>query len=147
MPTIGLMSMSSRGRMRRPSGEFVPSFTSRHSSRSGGQPPYRCARMPETPPTAPAVPAPEPSARPSRRVHLGLLVAQLCFGGFHVVGKAELAAVPPLALAAIRVGCAAPLMAVLPLRHHGPVPARRDPPLLAPLGSVRGCGHQAPVRP
>src|SRR5258708_20730272 len=98
--------------------------------------------MPETPPTAPAVPAPEPSARPSRRVHLGLLVAQLCFGGFHVVGKAVLADVPPLALAAIRVGCAAPLMAVLAWRPHGLLPARRDLPMLALLGRLAGCGNQ-----
>ena len=98
--------------------------------------------MPETSPTAPAVPAPEPSARPGRRVHLGLLVAQLCFGGFHVVGKAVLADLPPLALAAIRVGCAAPLMAVFAWRHDRLLPARRDLPMLALLGMLGVCGNQ-----
>jgi drug/metabolite transporter (DMT)-like permease len=101
--------------------------------------------MPETSPTVPAgpaVPAPEPSARPGRRVHLGLLVAQLCFGGFHVVGKAVLADVPPLALAAIRVGCAAPLMAIFAWRHDRLLPARRDLPMLALLGMLGVCGNQ-----
>jgi drug/metabolite transporter (DMT)-like permease len=98
--------------------------------------------MLETPSTAPAIPAAEPSARPGRRVHLGLLVAQLCFGGFHVVGKAVLADVPPLALAAIRVGCAAPLMAVFAWRHDRLLPARRDLPMLALLGMLGVCGNQ-----
>jgi drug/metabolite transporter (DMT)-like permease len=98
--------------------------------------------MPETSPTAPPVPAPEPSARPGRRVHLGLLVAQLCFGGFHVVGKAVLADLPPLALAALRVGFAAPLMAVLAWRHDRLLPARRDLPMLALLGMLGVCGNQ-----
>ena len=126
--------------------------------------------MPETSPTAPAVPGssgqtaaasavpappgpapalatalpgpPEPSARPGRRVHLGLLVAQLCLGGFHVVGKAVLTELPPLALAALRVGFAAPLMASLAWRHARLLPARRDLPMLALLGLLGVFGNQ-----
>jgi drug/metabolite transporter (DMT)-like permease len=69
-------------------------------------------------------------------------VAQLCFGGFHVVGKAVLRELPPLVLAGIRVGLAAPLLALLAWRHDRMVPARRDLPWLALLAGLGVFGNQ-----
>jgi drug/metabolite transporter (DMT)-like permease len=77
---------------------------------------------------------PSQGGRPGLRVHAALLFAQLCFGAFHVVGKAVLAEMAPLALAGIRVAIAAPLLAAAAWRHDRRRPARRDLPLLALLG-------------
>ena len=97
-------------------------------------------------PVPPVPPAPPSAGETGRavawRVHGGLLVAQLCFGGFHVVGKAVLSQMPPLALAACRVGLAAPLMAFLAWRHDRLLPARRDLPVLALLGALGVLGNQ-----
>jgi drug/metabolite transporter (DMT)-like permease len=90
--------------------------------------------------TAAVVPAPvalpvaDVAGAPDLRVHLALLAVQACFGGFHVVAKLVLSQLAPLALAAIRVGCAAPVLAVLAWRHDRLLPARRDLPQLALLG-------------
>lgn len=77
-----------------------------------------------------------PSPVPAARVHLTLLLVQLSFGGFHVVAKAALAELPPLALAAIRVGVATPILLALAWRHDRFVPRREDLPILALLGGL-----------
>ena len=86
-----------------------------------------------------SVPDPQASASarpeaPEISVHLALLSAQLFFGGFHVVAKAVLGSLEPLALAGIRVAVATPLMVLLAWRHDRFLPARRDLPLLLLLG-------------
>jgi drug/metabolite transporter (DMT)-like permease len=93
-------------------------------------------------------PAPDPSppARPETpetAVHLALLAAQLFFGGFHVVAKAVLGSLEPLALAGLRVALATPLMVLLAWRHDRFVPARRDLPLLILLGLLGVFANQA----
>lgn len=79
-----------------------------------------------------SVPAPAPAAR----VHLTLLLVQLAFGGFHVVAKAALSDLTPMALAAIRVGAAAPILAVLAWRRDRFIPSWRDLPILVLLGGL-----------
>lgn len=88
------------------------------------------------PETVPAPTPPAPSPRPELAVHLALLSAQLFFGGFHVVAKAVLGSLEPLALAGIRVAAATPLLALLAWRHDRFLPARRDLPLLVLLGML-----------
>lgn len=68
------------------------------------------------------------------RVHAGLLFVQLTFGGFHVVAKAVLAYLHPLALAGLRVLVATPLLLLLAWRHDRILPRRCDLPWLALLG-------------
>lgn len=75
-------------------------------------------------------------ASPALRVHLTLLAVQACFGGFHVVAKAVLGEIPPLAVAALRVSLAAPILFVLAWRHDRVIPERRDWPMLALLGGL-----------
>jgi len=58
-----------------------------------------------------ALPAPAPA--PAARVHLTMFLVQLSFGGFHVVAKAALGHLEPMALAAIRVGVGALILAGL----------------------------------
>lgn len=67
-------------------------------------------------------------------VHLTLVAVQLIFGGFHVIGKAVLSELTPLAVAGIRVGVAAPLMLLVAWRHDRCLPSVRDLPHLALLG-------------
>jgi drug/metabolite transporter (DMT)-like permease len=67
-------------------------------------------------------------------VHAALLLVQVMFSGFHVVAKATLAHLHPLALAAARVLVAAPLMTGLAWYHDRRLPALRQLPLLALLG-------------
>jgi drug/metabolite transporter (DMT)-like permease len=88
------------------------------------------------------VPAPPRSGATAWRVHLALLVAQLSFGGFHVVAKAALVELPPLALAGLRVAFATPILAALAWRHDRFVPSRRDLPVLALLGGLGVFGNQ-----
>lgn len=59
---------------------------------------------------------------------------QLSFGGFHVIAKAVLATVHPLALAGLRILIATPLLLMLAWRRDRLVPARSDLPYLAVLG-------------
>lgn len=68
------------------------------------------------------------------RVHLVLICVQVAFGSFHVLGKGILEHLHPLALAGIRVGCAAPILLLLAWRVERSIPQRRDIPLLALLG-------------
>jgi len=68
------------------------------------------------------------------RIHLTLVLVQASFGGFHVVAKALLASLSPLALAGLRVGLATPLLVLLAWRRDRVVPQRRDLPMLALLG-------------
>jgi drug/metabolite transporter (DMT)-like permease len=79
---------------------------------------------------------PPPSPAPAGRVHLTLLLVQVVFGGFHVVAKAVLADLAPLALAAIRVGVATPILLALAWRRDRFLPAWRDLPVLALLGAL-----------
>lgn len=68
------------------------------------------------------------------RVHLTLVLVQAAFGGFHVVAKALLATLSPLALAGLRVGLATPILVLLAWRRDRVIPERRDLPMLALLG-------------
>jgi drug/metabolite transporter (DMT)-like permease len=82
-------------------------------------------------------------AEPSRlRVQITLLGVQLAFGGFHVVAKAVLGALPPLALAGLRVTAATPFLVWLAWRRDRMVPARRDWPWLALLGGLGVTANQ-----
>ncbi|MCG6964510.1 MAG: DMT family transporter [Acidobacteria bacterium] len=74
------------------------------------------------------------SAGVAWRVHVGLLFVQLTFGAFHVVAKAVLAYLHPLALAGLRVLVATPLLLLLAWQHDRILPGRRDLPWLALLG-------------
>jgi drug/metabolite transporter (DMT)-like permease len=76
------------------------------------------------------------------RVHLTLLVVQVIFGTFHVVGKAVLFEMPPLGLAAVRVGVAAPLLALYAWRHDRVVPRGRELLHLAVLGGLGVMANQ-----
>jgi len=95
---------------------------------------------PLEPPAAPASPPPSPA--PAGRVHLTLLLVQASFGGFHVVAKAALAHLAPMALAAIRVGVATPILLFLAWRRDRFIPPRRDLPMLALLGGLGVFGNQ-----
>ena len=86
-------------------------------------------------PVSPSIPPPGSPAT-ELRVHLTLLLVQTAFGGFHVVAKAVLAHLPPLALAGLRVGLATPLLVLLAWRHDRVLPGRRDLPLLVLLGGL-----------
>jgi drug/metabolite transporter (DMT)-like permease len=91
--------------------------------------------------SAAAPPAPGPAA--AWRVHLTLIAVQAAFGGFHVVAKAVLSDLAPLALAAIRVGVATPILMALAWRRDRFLPARRDLPMLALLGGLGVFANQA----
>lgn len=71
---------------------------------------------------------------PGLSVHLTLLTVQLLFGGFHVVGKAVLAEVPPLALAGFRVMAATPVLLWVAWSKDQVIPKGRDLAWLALLG-------------
>lgn len=96
--------------------------------------------LPPIAPTEPqALPEPVPGgpgAVPGWRVHIALLLVQLAFGGFHVVAKAVLSSLSPLAVVGLRVAFATPLLVLLAWRRDRYVPARRDLPLLALLGGL-----------
>lgn len=80
---------------------------------------------------------PPPSAAaagPGMRVHVALVLVQLTFGAFHVVGRAVLYSLPPLAVAGLRLVLATPLLLALAWRHDRLLPSRRDLPWLALLG-------------
>jgi drug/metabolite transporter (DMT)-like permease len=79
---------------------------------------------------------------PVARVHLTLLLVQASFGGFHVVAKAVLSSLPPLALAGLRVGIATPFLVLLAWRRDRVIPERRDLPMLAFLGFLGVFGNQ-----
>ncbi len=79
---------------------------------------------------------------PPLRVHAALLLVQLLFAGFSVVGKAVLVAMPPLVLAALRVLGATPLLLLLAWRHDRVLPRRSDLPLLALLGLLGVTANQ-----
>lgn len=85
---------------------------------------------------------PEPPPAPDLRVHATLLFVQLAFGGFHVVAKAVLSYLPPLALAGLRVGIATPFLVLLAWRSDRLIPARRDMPWLAFLGGLGVTANQ-----
>jgi drug/metabolite transporter (DMT)-like permease len=93
------------------------------------------------PPTAPANLA-APVEASAARVHLTLLLVQLAFGGFHVVAKAALASLSPLALAGLRVAFATPFLVWLAWRRDRVIPDRRDFPMLALLGFLGVFGNQ-----
>jgi drug/metabolite transporter (DMT)-like permease len=96
-----------------------------------------------TEPAAASAPAPAPPApAPVWRVHLTLILVQVTFGGFHVVAKAVLSDLAPLALAAIRVGVATPILMALAWRRDRFLPSRRDLPMLALLGGLGVLANQ-----
>jgi drug/metabolite transporter (DMT)-like permease len=89
-----------------------------------------------------ASPAPTVPGAAALRVHLALLLVQLSFGGFHVVAKAALTELAPLALAGFRVAFATPILLAIAWRHDRFVPSRRDLPILALLGGLGVFGNQ-----
>jgi len=90
-----------------------------------------------------AATAAPPMPAPLWRVHLTLILVQIAFGGFHVVAKAVLSDMAPLALAALRVGLATPVLMALAWRRDHFVPARRDLAMLALLGGLGVFANQA----
>lgn len=82
----------------------------------------------------PTTPAPSPDAPVGSRIHLALLFVQLLFSGFHVVGKAVLGELPPLALAGFRVLVAAPVLLAVAFAVDRRLPPLRELPRLALLG-------------
>jgi len=97
---------------------------------------------PEASPAPRGAGAPAPGTEPGLALHAALLLVQLLFSGFHVVGKYVLADVHPLALACLRVGFAAPVLMVIAWRHDRCLPALRDLPVLAALGALGVFGNQ-----
>lgn len=75
-----------------------------------------------------------PHRDPGLSVHLTLLGVQLLFSGFHVIGKAVLTEVPPLALAGFRVLAATPVLLVVAWSKDRVLPGGRDLAWLALLG-------------
>lgn len=96
-------------------------------------------------PAAVPAAASEPAAAasgPDVWVHSVLVAVQLMFGVFHVVAKAALAEMAPLALAGIRALVAAPLLLALAWRIDRVLPRRRDLPVLALLGALGVLANQ-----
>jgi drug/metabolite transporter (DMT)-like permease len=88
---------------------------------------------------------PPPSSRPGPAVHLGLLLVQVCFGGFHVVAKSLLSGLAPLAVVGLRVAIATPILVAMAWRHdrkQGIHLSRRDLLQLAFLGSLGVTANQ-----
>ena len=75
-------------------------------------------------------------------MHATLLLVQLLFAGFAVVGKAVLAEMPPLVLAALRVAGATPLLLLMAWRRDRILPRRSDLPMLAVLGLLGVTANQ-----
>lgn len=88
-----------------------------------------CPAMP-----AVAAPSPPPDAGPDLRVHTALVFVQLVFGAFHVVARAVLYTLPPLAVAGLRLALATPLLLALAWHRDRLLPSPRDLPWLALLG-------------
>ena len=76
------------------------------------------------------------------RVHAVLLLVQLGFGSLPVAGKLVLAHLSPLALAALRVAGATPILLALAWLVERRLPARRDLPALALLGILGVAANQ-----
>lgn len=83
-----------------------------------------------------------PAEPPLLRVHLALLAVQLAFAGFAVVAKLVFRELDPLALTAVRVLVATPLLLAFAWHHDRIVPSRRDLPMLALLGMLGVCLNQ-----
>lgn len=94
----------------------------------------RVTDAPSSPSSHPGGTAGPGSALPPLRIHLALLLVQALFSGFHVVGKAVLADMPPLALAGLRVLIAAPLLLAVAWWKDRFLPPLREMPRLALLG-------------
>jgi len=89
--------------------------------------------MPSPPPVSLPSPPPSPTP-PDFRVHAVLGVIQLIFAGFHVVARAVLGQLDPLALVGLRVLLATPLLVLWALSVDRRLPSPRDLPHLALLG-------------
>lgn len=76
------------------------------------------------------------------RVHVALILVQVGFGSLPVAGKLLLAHMPPLALAALRVAGATPLLLALAWLVERRLPGRRDLPILALLGLLGVAANQ-----
>jgi drug/metabolite transporter (DMT)-like permease len=98
--------------------------------------------MRATAPPTTAAPTAPPVEASAARIHLTLLLVQLAFGGFHVVAKAALASLSPLALAGLRVALATPFLVWLAWRRDRVIPDRRDFPMLVLLGFLGVFGNQ-----
>ncbi len=107
--------------------------------------------LPSMQTTRPTPPIPDAAAPPASaaaaagpdvRVHAVLVAVQVMFGIFHVVAKAALAEMAPLALAGIRALVAAPLLMALAWRVDRVLPRRRDLPMLALLGALGVLANQ-----
>ena len=79
------------------------------------------------------------------RVHLALFFVQLLFSGFHVVGKAVLADLPPLALAGLRVGLAAPLLLAVAAWRGRVLPPLPELPRPGVVGAPGRSGRPGPA--
>lgn len=77
-----------------------------------------------------------PDSGAGLRIHAALLLVQLAFGGFHVVAKAALTWLPPLAVVGLRVALATPVLVLMAWRRDRFIPERRDLPRLALLGGL-----------
>lgn len=91
---------------------------------------------------------PPPANRPGPAVHLGLLLVQVCFSGFHVIAKSLLsgpAALAPFAVVGLRVAIATPILVAMAWGHDRRQDARpsgRDLLWLAFLGSLGVTANQ-----
>ncbi|HYN23181.1 MAG TPA: DMT family transporter [Thermoanaerobaculia bacterium] len=94
-----------------------------------------------TVPTA-AVPDPPLPPGPGAKVHVALLLVQVCFGGFHVVAKALLVGLAPMAVVGLRVAIATPLLLILAWRRDRTLPQGRDWLWLALLGGLGVTANQ-----
>src|SRR4029079_5100408 len=83
-----------------------------------------------------------PAPAPAWRVHLTLILVQIAFGGVHLLAKAVISHLAPLALAAIRVGVATPVLMAIAWRRDRFLPSRRDLPMLALLGGLGVLANQ-----
>lgn len=75
-------------------------------------------------------------------IHLALLGVQMSFGVFHVVGKAVISEIAPLALAGLRVVAATPILLLIAWHHDRCLPRLGDLPTLAGLGLLGVCFNQ-----
>jgi len=105
-------------------------------------PPLSGDASPAAAPAADSAPAAAAASGPDVRVHAVLVAVQVMFGVFHVVAKAALAEMAPLALAGIRALVAAPLLLALAWRIDRVLPRRRDLPILALLGALGVLANQ-----
>jgi drug/metabolite transporter (DMT)-like permease len=82
------------------------------------------------------------TAKHGRKVHVAMLWVQTTFGVSHVFAKYVVTYMSPLAVAAIRVALATPLLLLLAWRVDRRLPEKRDLPALAGLGLLGVTANQ-----